>query len=211
MVSRETTLELRSPRGPSALWEAPTLTRQAETSKFLSYVLRHQPQAIGLSLDREGWASISELVIAATQSGWTLDANVVRDVVASSDKRRFEISEDGRRIRAVHGHSTPDVSISYPQESPPKFLYHGTAKASVESVLRGGLRPGKRQYVHLSEDARTATTVGQRHGKPTVLRIEAHRMHEQGFRFLRASSGVWLIEAVPSQFIAQAAASSLNE
>lgn len=175
--------------------------KYAETSKFLSYVLRHEPHAIELTLDREGWADIAALINGARQSGRELDEALIRDVVASSDKKRFAISEDGLRIRAVQGHSTVGVAITYTEKMPPEFLYHGTATRFLESILKEGLKPGERQHVHLSEDVQTATAVGQRYGKPVVLKIEALRMSQQGFKFYQAENGVWLTEAVPNAFL----------
>jgi putative RNA 2'-phosphotransferase len=170
--------------------------RLTETSKFLSYVLRHEPQAIGLHLDREGWAHIGDLIACAKQDGRELDEALVREVVDTSDKKRFAISEDGLRIRAVQGHSTDSVSIAYVEKVPPEILYHGTATRFLDSIFREGLKPGSRQHVHLSEDVETAKAVGQRYGKPVVLKIEALRMHQQGFKFFQADNGVWLTEKV---------------
>ncbi len=175
--------------------------QHAETSKFLSYVLRHEPQAIGLTLDSEGWADIAALIAGARQSGRELDDSLIRAVVESSNKKRFAISEDGLRIRAVQGHSTESVAITYAEKLPPEFLYHGTATRFLESILKEGLKPGERQHVHLSEDVQTATAVGQRYGKPVVLKIEALRMYQQGFKFFQAENGVWLTNQVHTPFI----------
>lgn len=172
-----------------------------ETSKFLSYVLRHEPQAIGLVLDTEGWAEINQLIHCAHKSGKTIDRDLLQQVVDTSDKKRFSISEDGLRIRAAQGHSTSSVAISYPEKVPPEFLYHGTASRFVASIQTEGLKPQERQHVHLSEDEQTAIAVGQRYGKPVVLKIEALRMHQQGFTFFQAENGVWLTNEVPSSFL----------
>ena len=176
--------------------------QHAETSKFLSYVLRHEPQAVGLTLDRDGWADITALITGVRQSGRAMDAALIRSIVENSDKKRFAISEDGLRIRAVQGHSTDSVAITYAEKVPPEFLYHGTATRFLESIFKEGLKPGERQYVHLSEDVQTATAVGQRYGKPVVLKIEALRMHQQGVQFFQAENGVWLIAHVPASSIA---------
>ena len=175
--------------------------QHAETSKFLSYVLRHEPQAIGLVLDREGWAYITALIAGSRLSGRELDEALIHAVVESSDKKRFTISEDGLQIRAVQGHSTDSVTITYTEKVPPEFLYHGTATRFLESILKEGLKPGERQHVHLSEDVQTATAVGLRYGKPVVLKIEALRMYQQGFKFFQAENGVWLTNAVSHRFI----------
>lgn len=172
-----------------------------DTSKFLSYVLRHEPQAIGLTLDSEGWADIEVLIEGARQTGKTLDRVLIQRVVDTSDKKRFTISEDGLRIRAAQGHSTKTVAITYPEAVPPEFLYHGTATRFLKSILKEGLRPGQRHHVHLSQDVETAIVVGLRYGKPVVLKIEALRMHQQGFKFFLADNGVWLTNQVPPVFL----------
>lgn len=172
-----------------------------EASKFLSYVLRHEPQAIGLQLDSEGWGNIDSLIAGAAKEGLNLDMMLIQAIVSSSDKRRFSISEDGLRIRAVQGHSTPTVSLQHIEKAPPDFLYHGTATRFLESIHQQGLIAGSRHYVHLSHDIPTAIAVGQRYGTPVVLKIEALRMHQQGFKFFEAENGVWLTEHVPLIFL----------
>ncbi|MDQ0651382.1 RNA 2'-phosphotransferase [Pseudomonas cedrina] len=178
-------------------------TQLNETSKFLSYVLRHEPQAIGLQLDNEGWADIESLVAGAAKAGRALDISLIQAVVSSIDKKRFSISDDGLRIRAVQGHSTPSVSLQHIEREPPEFLYHGTATRFLESIRQQGLIAGSRHHVHLSQDIPTAIAVGQRHGKPVVLKIEALRMYQKDFKFFQAENGVWLTNHVPIGFIYQ--------
>lgn len=170
-----------------------------ETSKFLSYVLRHEPQAIGLQLDSEGWADIGALIAGAAKNGRLLDTALIQEVVNSSDKKRFKISDDGQRIRAVQGHSAPNVSLKLVEKEPPEYLYHGTATRFLESIRQQGLIAGSRHHVHLSQDIKTAIAVGQRYGKPVVLKVEALRMHKKGYKFFRAENGVWLIKFVPAE------------
>ncbi|MCW7542139.1 RNA 2'-phosphotransferase [Aquabacterium sp. A7-Y] len=170
-------------------------------SKFLSYVLRHEPQAIGLSLDSEGWGSIEALIAGGAQQGHTFSRELVEQVVATSDKKRFELSADGQRIRAVQGHSTGSVAREFEPKQPPDTLFHGTASRFVESIRREGLKPGSRHHVHLSADPQTARSVGQRYGSPVVLVVDAGRMHAQGHVFHQAENGVWLTDAVSSQFL----------
>lgn len=173
----------------------------ADISKFLSYVLRHEPLVIGLTLDREGWIDVSRLIAAAKAAGKELDFALIQALVASNDKKRFAISDDGLRIRAVQGHSTKIVAIRHEPKQPPKILYHGTAMRFLDSILTEGLHPGQRHHVHLSEDILTATEVGKRHGKPAVLKIKALQMHQQGFNFFQATNGVWLTDQVPVIFL----------
>lgn len=172
-----------------------------ETSKYLSYVLRHEPQSIGIRLDTEGWANIDDLLAGATGDGRIIDRDMLQTIVATSDKKRFAISDDGQRIRAVQGHSTASVSREHCEKVPPELLYHGTATRFLGSIREQGLMAGSRHHVHLSQDKQTAAAVGQRYGKPIVLEIEALRMHRQGFKFSQAENGVWLTGHVPFCFI----------
>lgn len=175
--------------------------QHADISKFLSYVLRHQPETIGLTLDSEGWADINTLIACAAKDGKHLEPALIQSVVETSDKKRFAISQDGLRIRAVQGHSSAQVDIRYEEQVPPAFLYHGTATRFLDSIREQGLIAGSRQYVHLSADEATAVAVGQRHGKPVVLKIKALEMYRQGLVFYRAENGVWLSGSVPVGFI----------
>lgn len=171
-----------------------------DISKFLSYVLRHAPQSIGLTLDANGWADVDELLAKAPAGGRSLDRNTLTQVVASSEKKRFTLSEDGSRIRAAQGHSVA-VDLAISAMIPPAMLFHGTATQHVEAILAEGLKPGRRQKVHLSLDEETANKVGQRHGSPVVLRVDAAGMHTHGHAFWRAENGVWLTDHVPAQFL----------
>ena len=177
------------------------MTDHSRISKFLSYVLRHHPESIGITLDSEGWTDIGLLVAATTASGKTLDRALLLQVVETSDKKRYTVSSDGLRIRAAQGHSSTSVDIRYVAQTPPAVLYHGTASRFVAAIASAGLKPGSRQYVHLSLDQATAVAVGQRHGKPVVLQVDALRMHEQGHVFYLTENAVWLTAGVPPAFI----------
>lgn len=172
-----------------------------KTSKFLSFVLRHQPEAIGIGLDSEGWADIDALIGSAAGQQERLSRDLIAEVVATNDKKRFAISPDGLKIRAVQGHSTSSVDIAFTEKAPPAILYHGTASRFLESIMRDGLKPRQRQYVHLSQEMATASSVGQRYGTPTVLRVDAGQLHRDGHRFFQADNGVWLIAAVPPSYL----------
>lgn len=112
-----------------------------DTSKFLSYVLRHQPEAIGLTLGGEGWADIDALIAGAARDGRALDRMLLGAVVENNDKKRFALSADGQRIRAVQGHSHAAVAIAYAPAVPPAVLYHGTASASSTPSARAAWFP----------------------------------------------------------------------
>jgi putative RNA 2'-phosphotransferase len=170
------------------------------TSKFLSLVLRHKPEEIGLVLDQNGWADIVELIEKAGTRGVVLTRELIAEIVATSDKQRFAIDASGQRIRANQGHSV-DIELGLEPRMPPVTLFHGTAEASVAAIRAQGLKPGRRQHVHLSPDEDTATRVGARHGRPVVLRIAAARMQGRGHEFFLSTNGVWLTDCVPAEFI----------
>ena len=172
-------------------------------SKYLSYVLRHAPESIGLTLDSEGWASIEQLIALAAQHGRQMTRHAIEAVVATNEKKRFALSPDGTRIRAVQGHSTPSVAIQFEEKVPPAVLYHGTATRFVPSILEQGLLPGTRQHVHLSDNLQTAVSVGQRHGRPVVLSVAAGELHAQGGKFYLSENNVWLAEHVPASYLSQ--------
>jgi putative RNA 2'-phosphotransferase len=177
------------------------LAQLDEVSKYLSYILRHEPHAIGLQLDSEGWADIDSLIACASKQGRVIDKAMIQAVVATNNKKRFAFSDDRQRIRAVQGHSISTVRPTYPEKVPPVVLYHGTATRFLASIREQGLKAGSRHHVHLSLDIPTAIAVGKRHGKPVALEIQALRMHQQGFKFFLAENKVWLTDAVPAEFI----------
>lgn len=170
----------------------------AKTSKYLSFILRHQPEAIGLTLDENGWAPIDELIEKTTE--FELNKNILKLVVETNDKQRFAMDNNRGKIRANQGHSIK-VDLSLEPVKPPSVLLHGTAERSYESIMKQGLTKQKRHHVHLSESKMVATSVGSRYGKPKLLEIDTKRMHEEGFEFFRSANNVWLVEAVPPKFI----------
>ncbi len=174
--------------------------RLRDISRFLSLVLRHRPESIGLTLDAQGWASVDALIASATAHGHPLDVELLHEVVFGSDKQRFALSPDGSRIRANQGHSV-DVDLGLPDTEPPELLYHGTATRFAASIRAQGLLPGERQYVHLSPTPLIAREVGIRHGKPLVLTVRARELHATGRPFYHSPNGVWLTRSVPSRFL----------
>lgn len=169
-------------------------------SKFLSLVLRHQPDLIGLRLDEHGWTDVADLLACAARHGRSISSEQLHEVVRTSEKQRFAISEDGSRIRANQGHSI-DVDLALPPSEPPEFLFHGTAEKSVASIRAVGIQKRSRTHVHLSADIETAVKVGARHGKPIVLRVRSGAMAAAGHTFYRSENGVWLVEVVPPEFL----------
>lgn len=177
-----------------------TPDRRVRISKFLSYVLRHEPGSIGLELDPGGWADVESLLEGARRAGRDLSVDDLKWVIEASDKQRFELSPDGRAIRARYGHSVP-VDLGLEPVEPPELLYHGTSQDSLSSILDTGLRPRGRNLVHLSPDRATARQVGSRHGRPVVLEVAAGEMGADGHRFFQPADSVWLTENVPPEYI----------
>lgn len=174
--------------------------RLETTSKFLSFILRHKPDEIGLSLDPEGWANVSELIALANANGRALTLDLIEEVVATNDKKRFAFSDDRARIRASQGHSVA-IELGLTPVTPPDVLYHGTATRFLDSIREKGLISGSRRHVHLSDALATAVDVGRRHGRPTVLTVRSLEMHRSGHEFYVSDNGVWLTRAVPVDFL----------
>ena len=171
------------------------------TSKFLSLIHRHKPEAIDVSLDPEGWLDIDTLIDAANKHGRQLSLALVHRVISENDKRRFALSEDGLRIRANQGHSIPSVDLALNPVEPPPQLFHGTVAQFLAGIRELGLRKRSRNYVHLSSDTDTAQRVGMRRGKPVVLKIDSASMYSANFPFYLSDHGVWLTDSVPVKFI----------
>jgi putative RNA 2'-phosphotransferase len=167
------------------------------TSRFLSYVLRHNPTAVGVTLDEAGWTDVDTLLAAMARHRRPISRGMLDALVAGTDKQRFQLR--GGRIRAAQGHSIP-VDLQLDPQVPPAVLYHGTVTRFLPSILANGLLPGRRSHVHLSADRQTAATVGARRGHPVVLRIDA-AMHHHGHVFYQAANGVWLTAHVPPHWI----------
>jgi len=169
------------------------------TSRFISMVLRHQPDAIGISLDEHGWADVQELIEGVAKRH-SLDREILERIVATDEKQRYAFNEDHTLIRANQGHSVP-VDVELQEIQPPEILYHGTGEKFLESIMAQGLLPKSRLYVHLSTDAETAKTVGARHGKPVVLTVMCGQMCREGFEFYLSKNGVWLTKHVPTKYL----------
>ena len=179
----------------------PNVKTQQNQSKFLSLVLRHQPETIGIHLDHEGWTNVQTLLQQMIKHRQAIKLSELIALVENNDKKRFQLSDDQSKIRAVQGHSSQHVQREYTAITPPDILYHGTATRFEHSILEKGLISGERHHVHLSADLVTATKVGQRHGKVIIFNIDTKKMHQDGFKFYQAENGVWLTERVPNAYL----------
>lgn len=165
-------------------------------SKFLSLILRHKPQIVGLQLDEHGWAEVDELISRVNG----LDRATLEKIVEQDEKQRYSFSADGKLIRANQGHSIP-VDLELESLKPPEILYHGTAERFSAAILAQGLKKMARSYVHLSGDVETAEKVGLRRGKPKIFVVESGKMFVDGFKFFRSVNNVWLTEFVPAKYL----------
>jgi putative RNA 2'-phosphotransferase len=168
--------------------------------KFLSLILRHKPETIGLNLDPQGWADIESLLSGCRKKGLELDRVKLLRIVGADDKQRFQVSPNGLKIRACQGHTIP-VDLELEPTVPPDRLYHGTTERFLPSILKRGLVKGRRLYVHLSPDTETARKVGSRRGPVSILEVLSGEMHQNGYRFYQAANGVWLTNHVPAQYL----------
>lgn len=174
--------------------------RRTKISRFLSLILRHAPETVGLTLEENGWVKVDDLIRACRRNGKEITLAELREVVAANDKKRFSFDAGGEKIRANQGHSVA-VEIEFEKKTPPAILYHGTAEKNVSLIRSKGLQKMRRHHVHLSPDAETARRVGTRHGKPVIFEVDAAKMLENGCSFFVSANGVWLVENVPPQFL----------
>ena len=170
-----------------------------KTSRFISLILRHKPETIGITLDEHGWANVEEL-IAGVNKKYPIDMQIIEKIVDEDDKNRYSFNEDKTMIRANQGHSIA-VDVELKKLNPPDILYHGTGEKYVESIEKQGLIRKNRLYVHLSNDIETAEKVGKRHGKPVIYEINCKKMVENGIEFLKSENNVWLVESVPVKYL----------
>ena len=180
-----------------------TESEKNRTSRYLSLILRHKPEAAGIVLDKNGWTDISVLLKAlknVQHQRYFITREELQDIVDTNDKKRFVISGDGKKIRASQGHSI-DVNLGYIEQEPPEFLYHGTSYKSVESIYDEGINKMSRTHVHLSVDMSIAKQVGSRHGDPFIFVVRALDMHKNCYKFYKSDNGVWLTEDVPVEYL----------
>ena len=170
-------------------------------SRFISLILRHKPETIGITLDEHGWADVQDLIDGINRtSGHTLDMELLEEIVRTDEKQRYSFNEDHTLIRANQGHSIP-VDVELEEKIPPDTLWHGTGEKYVSSIDVQGLIPKSRLYVHLSSDIDTARTVGSRHGKPVIYAIDCRAMVKDGYRFFLSANHVWLTKEVPVRYM----------
>ena len=173
-------------------------SRVIKISKTLSYALRHKPESLELTLDKNGWAPVKDVLN-------NLDATMeeLETVVAENDKKRFAFNDDKTKIRASQGHSIK-VDLQLTAVDPPAILYHGTGPKNINIILTEGLKKMNRHHVHLSATIDTAKAVGQRHtkhGKPIILQVDSAHMRADGIKFYLSENNVYLVDSVDPKYI----------
>ena len=163
--------------------------------KFLSFILRHNPSKIGITLDPAGWANVDELL-----KGMNIEYGVLNAIVETNNKNRYSFNENKTKIRANQGHSIK-IDLGLESVEPPSILYHGTATRFLDSIYKDGIQKMKRHHVHLSDNKDTAVDVGKRHGKVIVLEVDAEQMYKDGIEFYKSENGVWLTDMVDSKYL----------
>ena len=201
--SPATILEVNKMQETKRQFKPETEERRLERlSKFISMILRHKPEAIGITLDEHGWADVDELIKGINETGEEIEfsKDTIETIVKTDKKQRYSFSQDKTLIRANQGHSIP-VDVELEKKEPPKVLYHGTGVKSVKAIQEQGLLPMERLYVHLSIDVKTATNVGKHHGTPVIFQVNAEQMQKDGYDFFQSVNGVWLTKEVPAKYL----------
>lgn len=181
--------------------------RNDRLGKYLSYILRHEPERIDMKLDENGWINFQDMIsgINRVEKFKIKKEDVEREVV-EDEKGRFEISKDRKYIRCVQGHKAGLTNLKFKtvngKEEVPDFLFHGTKESVLNSIMEQGINKGTRDYVHLTENKKIATENGERWKEKKVLliKIDTKKMIEDGFVFLKSNNDVWLVESVPSKY-----------
>lgn len=171
-----------------------------KVSKFISYVLRHKPEDIGLEMDDSGWVDVGELIEKSASAKYCFSMDDLVRIVQEDSKNRYSFSDDLKKIRANQGHSKT-VNPDLKEAIPPGILYHGTPSVNQASIIANGINKGSRTHVHLSSDIDTAESVAKRRGTPIIFEVDTRSMLNSGSKFYVSSNGVWLVDFVDRQFI----------
>jgi putative RNA 2'-phosphotransferase len=177
-----------------------TKDKVRRAGKFLTWLLSHRPESLGLDIDDEGWVEVEQLVVNSFESHQPFLQELLQRIVHTDNKSRFSYRDRDKYIRANQGHSI-DVDLKFEKRLPPRVLFHGTGIQFLQSISVEGLKPMERHHVHLSPDAKTAKQVGGRKGKPAILEIASERMSPDGQDFYYSQNGIWLVSSVAPGYI----------
>ncbi|HFL2524774.1 TPA: RNA 2'-phosphotransferase [Clostridioides difficile] len=180
--------------------EVKSMSKKDKLSIFISLILRHKPETIGIKLDDYGYADVNELIEKINNTGRNINIEILEQIVKEDNKQRYSFNDDRSKIRANQGHSI-NVNVELRELEPPKYLYHGTATRFLDNIKNEGIIKQSRLYVHLSRDIDTAIKVGKRHGTPVILKINTGKMYENGYKFYLSENNVWLCEYIPFKYV----------
>ncbi len=170
---------------------------RVKVSRYMSYLLRHNPE--NLNIDEEGFVDLDELLLKLREKYDVDKRFVINELVNRGDRRRFEVV--GNKIRALYGHSIK-AKVRLEEDSSVEVLYHGTTAEAASEILRNGLRPMKRRWVHLSPTKEIAFDVGRRRTpKPVILKVNAKEARKGGLKFFKATDSVFVCRKVPPEYI----------
>ncbi|MDY6622175.1 RNA 2'-phosphotransferase [Clostridioides difficile] len=176
------------------------MSKKDKLSIFISLILRHKPEIIGIKLDDYGYADVNELIEKTNNTGRNINIEILEQIVKEDNKQRYSFNEDRSKIRANQGHSI-NIDVELKELEPPEYLYHGTATRFLDNIKNEGIIKQSRLYVHLSRDIDTAIKVGKRHGTPVILKINTGKMYENGYKFYLSENNVWLCEYIPFKYV----------
>ncbi|HCQ6142668.1 TPA: RNA 2'-phosphotransferase [Clostridioides difficile] len=176
------------------------MSKKDKLSIFISLILRHKPEIIGIKLDEYGYADVNELIEKINNAGRNINIEILEQIVKEDNKQRYSFNEDRSKIRANQGHSI-NIDVELKELEPPEYLYHGTATRFLDNIKNEGIIKQSRLYVHLSRDIDTAIKVGKRHGTPVILKINTGKMYENGYKFYLSENNVWLCEYIPFKYV----------
>ncbi|EJX2602088.1 RNA 2'-phosphotransferase [Clostridioides difficile] len=176
------------------------MSKKDKLSIFISLILRHKPETIGIKLDDYGYADVNELIEKINNTGRNINIEILEQIVKEDNKQRYSFNEDRSKIRANQGHSI-NIDVELKELEPPEYLYHGTATRFLDNIKNEGIIKQSRLYVHLSRDIDTAIKVGKRHGTPVILKINTGKMYENGYKFYLSENNVWLCEYIPFKYV----------
>ena len=170
-----------------------------EVSKYISLILRHKPEVVGLKLDAHGWVNVDQLIEGVSRK-YMINQSILEEIVETDNKQRYSFNADKTKIRANQGHSSLIAFTNF-LPVPCQSTSGGLHSSNSTSTLTEGLIPKSRLYVHLSKDPETARQVGARHGELVLYVVSAGQMFRDGYKFYLSKNGVWLTKEVPVKYL----------
>jgi len=170
-------------------------------SKYLSKILRHDLDSLGLNPDDEGYVKISDL-IKVSEPRYRLHEKTILSIVSDCPKQRFGIKEikNTTYIRANQGHSQSVARLIKSDKLLTRLTYpipgvfHGTYKSHLKSIQETGLNRMRREHIHIAKVFDAAS--GQRFDCNLIVFINMEQAIEDGIEFFESANGVILTEGI---------------